>query len=207
MSLEHILNHLGYIAIFGTIFLETGFLFGIFLPGDSLLFTAGILAADKKLAMSAIIGSAFVAAVLGYTIAYFLGEKFGPKIFNKPESLIFKKSNIEKTHRYFSKYGTKIILFARLIPIVRTIVPILAGIADMEYGRFMTYNILGGILWSTLIPFVGYYFGKIVPNAEIYIGPLFIMVILISFIPTIRHVLKTKEGKGFLKKIITIFKR
>ena len=199
MSLEYILQHFGVFAIFITIFLETGFLFGIFLPGDSLLFTAGILAGDKKLIMSHVILTAYIAAVLGYGIAYYFGKKFGPKIFNKPDSFLFKKSNVAKAHKYFEKFGGKIILFARLIPIIRTIVPVVAGVGEMDIKRFAFYNLVGGALWTILIPYVGLYFGKIVPNAEVYIGPLFLIVIVVSFIPAIRHLNQTKEGRNYLK--------
>jgi membrane-associated protein len=202
MSIEHVLQNFGALAIFATIFLETGFLFGIFLPGDSLLFTAGILAGDKKLVMSHVILSAYIASVLGYTIAYYFGKKLGPKVFNKQESFLFKKSNVVKAHKYFEKFGGKIILFARLIPIVRTIVPVVAGVGEMNFKRFMIYNIIGGALWTVLIPYIGLYFGKIVPNAEVYIGPLFIIVIVISFIPAFRHLQQTKEGRNYLKQFM-----
>lgn len=202
MSIEYVLQHFGSLAIFVTILLETGFLFGIFLPGDSLLFTAGILAGDKKLVMSHVVLSAYVASVLGYSIAYYFGKKLGPKVFNKQESFLFKKSNVTKAHIYFEKFGNKIILFARLIPIVRTIVPFIAGVGEMNFRRFMIYNLIGGAFWTVCIPYLGYYFGKIVPNAEIYIGPLFFIVIIISFIPAIKHLNQTKEGRNYLKKFM-----
>lgn len=203
MAIETILQNFGYLGIFGIIFLETGFLFGIFLPGDSLLFTAGILASSgTNMLIVPVIGAAFAAAILGYIIAYYTGKKFGPKIFNKPDSLLFKKSNIDKTHAYFEKFGKKTILFARLIPIVRTIAPVMAGVGQMDYKTYNLYNLLGGLLWTTLMPLIGYYFGKIIPNAEYYILPIVILIIVISAIPTIKHIYKTDEGKLYIKKFM-----
>lgn len=203
MSIEVILQNFGYIGIFGIIFLETGFLFGIFLPGDSLLFTAGILASSgTNMSILPVIGAAFSAAILGYLVAYYLGKKLGPKIFNKPDSIIFKKSNVDKTHAYFEKFGKRTILFARLIPIIRTIAPVMAGVGQMDYKIYNLYNILGGLIWTVSMPLIGYYFGKIVPNAEYYIAPIVVLIIVISAIPTIKHLNDTEEGRRFIRKFM-----
>lgn len=203
MTIEVILQTFGYLGIFGIIFIETGFLFGIFLPGDSLLFTAGILASSgKNMSIVPVIGSAFAAAILGYIVAYYLGKKFGPKIFNKPDSIFFKKANIDKTHLYFEKFGRKTILFARLIPIIRTIAPVMAGVGQMDYKSYNLYNLLGGLLWTVSMPLIGYYFGKIVPNAEYYIAPIVVLIIVVSAIPTIKHLNDTEDGRRFIRKFM-----
>lgn len=203
MTIEVILQTFGYLGIFGIIFLETGFLFGVFLPGDSLLFTAGILASSgTNMSIVPVIGSVFAAAILGYLVAYYLGKKLGPKIFNKPDSIFFKKENIDKTHAYFKKFGKRTILFARLIPVIRTIAPVMAGVGQMEYKIYNIYNLLGGLLWAASIPLIGYYFGKIVPNAEYYIAPIVVLIIIVSGIPTIRHLNETEDGRRFIRKFM-----
>lgn len=202
MSIEAIIQTSGYLGIFGIIFFETAFLFGIFLPGDSLLFTAGIFAADGRLSIIVIILLVFVSSTIGYEIAYIIGKKLGPKVFNKPDSIIFKKSNVDKTHAYFEKFGNQTILFVRLIPFARTIAPVMAGVGLMNRKHFFMYNILGGILWSLLMPLTGYYFGKIIPNAEMYILPIVILIIIVSMIPTIKHLYNTEEGKFYIKKVM-----
>ncbi|MDD4409787.1 MAG: VTT domain-containing protein [Candidatus Pacebacteria bacterium] len=201
-----IIETAGYVGLTLVIFSETGILLGFFLPGDSLLFTAGFLASTGLLELKTVIIISLVAAVLGDSLGYHLGKKYGSKIFNKTDSFFLDKKYIEKTERYFNKYGGETIIIARFMPIIRTIAPVMAGIGKVPYRKFLSYNIVGGILWTVLLPVMGYYFGKIIPDADRIILPVVFAIIVISFLPPIISILKEKERRdkvvGKIKKII-----
>src|ERR1035437_4313001 len=190
-----IAHTLGLAGIFFIVFAESGLFFGFFFPGDSLLFTAGFLASQGLLSPTWLFIGAFLAAVVGDSVGYAFGKKIGPKIFTKEDSLFFNKKHIERSEHFYKKYGKKTIIFARFIPIVRTFAPILAGVGNMSYKTFILYNIIGGFLWSTGITALGFILGAMVPNADSYITPIVILIIIVSLIPRAREYMKIRRNK------------
>lgn len=185
----------GYLGLFGIIFAESGLFFGFFMPGDSLLFTAGFLAAKGFLNIYLLVGLTFIAAVLGDNTGYWFGKKTGPKIFNKENSLLFHKDHVIKAENFFKKYGPKTIIFARFVPIVRTFAPILAGVGKMNYQTFFLYNLVGGALWTSGLSLLGYFLGQFVPSIDKYLLPIVLIIIIISVLPNIYQILKMKFQK------------
>jgi membrane-associated protein len=191
-NLINLIKTVGYLGIFGIVFAESGLFFGFFLPGDSLLFTAGFLASQDFLNIWLLNLLVFVAAVLGDNVGYTFGKKVGPKIFNKEESLFFSKKNLIKAAEFYKKYGAITIVLARFMPFVRTFAPIVAGVGQMEYRIFFTYNILGGLLWTVLLTCLGYFLGSIIPDVDKYLLPIILIIILASVLPTAIHLIKAK---------------
>lgn len=188
------LENLGLIGIFFIVFAESGLFFGFFLPGDSLLFSAGLLAFLGYFNVFYLFLGSFVFAVLGDNVGYWTGKKLGPKIFYKPDSFFFKKDNIEKTSRFYEKYGKKTIVLGRFVPIVRTFAPILAGAGNMKYDVFIFYNILGGFLWTAITIFGGYFLGNSIENIDQYILPITAFIILVSIVPVLVGFFKKRKS-------------
>lgn len=182
-DLFEIIKAVGYLGLFAIVFAETGLLFGFVLPGDSLLFTAGILASQGYLNIWWVIAIFFVGVFIGDNTGYFIGKKLGPRIFNKEESLFFRKSHLEKSRDFFHKHGSKTLILARFVPIVRTFAPTLAGVGQMPYSKFLFYSLIGSVLWSAGLTLLGYYLGQTVPNVEKYIIPGVALIIIISISP------------------------
>jgi membrane-associated protein len=189
-TIEGLIKTLGYFGVFGMVFAESGLLFGIVFPGDTLLFTAGFLASQGYLNIYTLIIGSFISGVLGDSFGYYLGKKFGPKIFARPDSRFFKRAYVEKTQVFFDTHGKKTIFFARYIPVVRTFAPVFSGVGNMRYRSFLVYNILGGLTWTLSLPLLGYFLGRKVPNIDEYILPIVIGIFLISVIPVISKILK-----------------
>ena len=181
-----------YAILFVIIFCETGLVVTPFLPGDSLLFAGGAIAALGGLNIFVILIVLMAAAILGDTANYWIGHFFGEKIIAHPKSPI-KKSHIDKTHAFYEKYGGKTIILARFVPIVRTFAPFVAGIGKMHYQTFISYNIIGGILWSVLFTLTGYFFGNI-PTIKHNFSLVILAIILISLIPMVIEYLKTRRS-------------
>ncbi len=192
-DLVELIKAFGYLGLFGIVFAETGLLIGFFLPGDSLLFTAGILAAQGYLDISLLLAVLAGAAIIGDSVGYTIGKRLGPKVFSKEESLLFKKSHLVKAEKFFDKHGPKTIIIARFVPIIRTFVPTLAGVGKMSYAKFLSYNIFGGILWVVSVTLIGYYLGLKVDNVEKYIIPGVVIIILLSISPYIKKFITDKE--------------
>lgn len=190
-----IVNTLGLIGVIFIVFAESGLFFGFFLPGDSLLFTAGLLASSGYLNMYALLPLGILAAILGDSTGYWFGKKIGPKIFFKEDSFFWNKKHIERSKLFFEKHGKKALILARFMPIVRTFTPILAGVGVMEYKQFLRYNILGGILWVSGMSLGGFFLGKIIPNVDKYILPIVLVIIFVSFLPAIIEIIKNKKHK------------
>ena len=190
-----IIKTLGLIGVLIIIFAESGLFFGFFFPGDSLLFTAGFLASQNYLDISILVFGAFICAVLGDSVGYWFGRKVGPKIFNKEDSIFFHKKHVEKAQNFYNKYGNKTIFLARFVPIVRTFAPIVAGVGQMKYKNFLTYNIFGGFVWTFGMVFGGYFLGQIIPGIDKYILLIILVIIFISFLPIIFETYKAKFKK------------
>ena len=184
---------LTYVILFLVIFAETGFVFTPFLPGDSLLFAAGALAAIGSLNVWTLLVILFVAAFLGDTVNYWIGHFFGQKLVDNPKIPI-KQEHIDKTEAFYKKHGGKTIILARFVPIVRTFAPFVAGIGKMNYRQFLSYNIIGGLLWSVGFTLAGYFFGNI-PLVKENFSLVVIAIVVISVIPMVWEVVKNKSKK------------
>jgi membrane-associated protein len=165
------------------VFAETGLFLGFFLPGDSLLFVAGLLSSDGFLSLPVLLAIVFTAAVAGNVTGYFFGYRMGPALFKREDSLLFKKSHVERAERFFNQYGVKTIILARFMPIVRTFAPILAGVGKMDFREFLFFNIIGAFLWSFGFLLGGYFLGRLVPDIDRYILPIVIAIVFLSFLP------------------------
>ncbi|MEK7151817.1 MAG: DedA family protein [Patescibacteria group bacterium] len=191
-----IIKAFGYLGLFAIVFAESGLFFGFFLPGDSLLFTAGLLASQGFLnpwLLSIIISTG---AILGDSVGYWFGAKVGPKIFTREDSFFFNKRHVERTHLFYLKYGSRAVVLARFVPIVRTFTPILAGVGSMPYATFLRYNIIGGILWGTGLTLLGYFLGTVIPGIDQYILPIVIGIIVVSFLPIASELIKGRKGNN-----------
>ncbi len=197
-----ILGTVVYVIIFGIIFAESGLLIGFFLPGDSLLFAAGFLSSAKipessqtYLNIWILIAIVFVGAVTGDSVGFTFGFRVGRKLFQRENSRFFNKENLLKAQNFYERHGTKTIVLARFIPVIRTFAPIVAGIGKMNYRTFIVFNVVGGALWSAAIPLAGYYLGKVIPNIDKYLLPIIIVIIIVSAIPVMRNFLKSRKKK------------
>ena len=176
----------GYVGLIGIIFAETGLLIGFFLPGDSLLVTAGLLAATMGVFNVWWLGLLLtVASVLGNTSGYAIGRATGPRLFSREDSLLFNKKHLVRAREFYERHGGKTVIIARFMPIVRTFVPVVAGMGQMEYRRYTIYNVIGGIGWIWSMLFIGYFLGRYIPGVDKHIESVILLVILISFLPGI----------------------
>lgn len=185
----------GYVGLLAVVFAESGVFAGFFLPGDSLLFTAGLLASQGVLNIGVLVVLVPIAAILGDNFGYWFGVKIGPKIFSREDSFFFHKHHIERTRNFYKKYGPKAIVLSRFIPIVRTFTPVLAGVGQMPYRIFMKYNLLGGILWGSGVLSLGYFLGSSVPGIDKYLLLIILGIIVISFLPVVYEIIKHKNEK------------
>lgn len=184
-----------YLILFLVVFCETGLVVTPFLPGDSLLFAAGSFAALGDLNVVWLFLALAAAAVLGDTVNYWIGHRVGPKIFQKEKSRFFKKSYLERTHVFYEKHGAATIIIARFVPIVRTFAPFVAGIGRMSYGRFLSYNVIGGVGWVAIFVFGGYLFGNI-PFVRKNFSLVIVAIILISIVPGVVEFLRHRKRGG-----------
>ncbi len=186
---------LTYVILFGVIFAETGLVFTPFLPGDSLLFAAGTFAAIGSLNVHILFILLTVAAIIGDTVNYWVGNYLGPKVFEKKIRFL-KKEHLEKTHQFYEKHGGKTIIIARFIPIIRTFAPFVAGVGAMTYSKFIMYNIVGGVLWCAIFIYGGYFFGNL-PIVKNNFSIVIVVIIIISILPGViefaRHKLANKK--------------
>ena len=187
-DLESIIRSVGYIGLFGIVFAETGLLAGAFLPGDSLLFTAGVLASQDYLNIWILMPVCFVAAIVGDATGYYIGHRYGRSLFHKEESRFFKPSYLEKSEAFFKKHGGKAIVLARFMPIVRTFAPVIAGISVMHYRRFALYNVTGAVLWAIGVTLAGYFLGSTIPSIDKYLLPIIALIVFVSIAPSAIHI-------------------
>lgn len=193
MDVEKLIETVGTIGLFAIVFAESGLLIGFFLPGDSLLFTAGLLASQHKLNLPLILVGCFLAAVAGDQVGYVFGRRVGPSLFRRPDSRLFKHENVEKAQAYFDKHGVKTIVLARFVPIVRTFAPIVAGVGRMEYRTFVRFNVLGGLLWAVGVTMLGYVLGDTVPDIDKYLLPVIVVIVALSVLPVVLELRKARR--------------
>ncbi|MFI5230592.1 MAG: DedA family protein, partial [Gemmatimonadales bacterium] len=176
----------GYIGLIAIIFAETGLLIGFFLPGDSLLVTAGLLAAASGVFNIWWLGLLLtIASVLGNTSGYAIGKMTGPRLFSRETSLLFNKKHLYRAHEFYRRHGGQTVIIARFMPIVRTFVPVVAGMAGMDYRRYTLYNVLGGVGWIWGVLFIGYFLGRYIPGIDRHIEPVILTVVFLSLLPGI----------------------
>lgn len=178
-----VVKDFGYLGIFTTLFLESGVIFGFFLPGDSLLFSAGLLASQQYLNIIGLIFISVLAAVLGNNVGYYTGKKAGPRLFSRRRSFFFSPKRVVEAHAFFEKRGPQSLILARFIPAIRTFVPIAAGIGKMNYRIFLIFNGIGALLWGVGVPLLGYTLGRNVPNIDKYLLPIVFVIVLLSALP------------------------
>lgn len=191
---NYLLDTFGIWGLLLVVFAESGLLIGFFLPGDSLLFTAGLLITTNQLnfPLWAAIALICVAAVLGDQAGYMFGKKVGPSLFNRPDSRLFKQENVVKAHEFFEKYGPKSLVLARFVPVVRTFTPIIAGVSGMKYRSFVVFNVIGGVLWGAGVTLLGSWLGKI-DFVHKNIEAILILIVLVSVIPIIIEFLRARS--------------
>lgn len=196
---------LGLLGLAIAIFAETGLLVGIMFPGDSLIFSFGILAAVGKMSFLGTIVVTAIASFLGYELAYFLGKKYGTKFFEKKNYGLISTKSMERAEKYFTRFGAMTLLFARFIPVIRSVAGPMAGIAKMKRKTFIVYNAIGAILWPIAVAGIGYFFGEYVPNPDRYIMPIIVVVIGLSVISPFMlrwvHYIKTKKKKAHHERV------
>ncbi|MDP2701307.1 MAG: VTT domain-containing protein [Candidatus Rokubacteria bacterium] len=198
-SLDALIQWGGYILLVAIVFTETGLLVGLFLPGDSLLITAGLLASAGKLDIWWLNILLIAAAIVGDSTGYAIGTRLGPRIFTREKSLLFNPKHVVRTQRFYEKYGSKTIVIARFVPIIRTFAPVLAGVGAMRYRRFVTYNVVGGIGWVASMTGAGYVLGQTVPNISKHMHVLVIVIIVLSCVPIAVEIYR--ERRKTLKRL------
>jgi membrane-associated protein len=185
----------GYVAIVVIIFAECGLLIGFFLPGDSLLFTAGLFASQPGFGLDVWTLSILtgVAAAVGPLVGYWYGKALGPRLFSREDSLLFRKQHLVRAHEFYERHGGKALILARFMPIVRTFAPVVAGMASMDYRRFVVYTLVGALLWAVGVTWAGYFLGSIFPDAGRYLEYIIAVIILASIAPPIIHLLRERN--------------
>jgi membrane-associated protein len=201
MSFTDLIINFGYIGVALTIFAESGLFVGFFLPGDSLLVTVGLLASQGIFDIWLLVPLLAACAILGDSVGYWTGHKYGKRLFQKEESLFFHKKNLERAQRFFEKHGGKTIVLARFVPVVRTFAPIVAGIGSMKYASFLFYNIFGGLLWAAGLTLVGFFLGALVPNVDLYFLPIIVLIVVVSILPAAIHVLRDPEHRAEIREM------
>jgi membrane-associated protein len=184
----------GYLGVAVLVFAESGLLIGIFLPGDSLLFAAGLLSAGGFLAYGPLAAVVVIAAILGDSVGYWFGANVGANLFARKDSRFFRQEYVKRTQAFYRRYGGRAVVLARFIPIVRTLAPILAGVGSMPYGRFVSYNALGGLAWGAGMVSLGYFLGTLIPDSERYVLPISLLIIFVSFLPILANVARGKKA-------------
>jgi membrane-associated protein len=186
-ELQPIVKSIGVYGVIALVFAETGLLIGFFLPGDSLLFTAGLLASQGWMNIHVLSHGCFAAAVIGNVTAYVFGQRVGRRLFERPNSRLFKRKHLVSAHKFYEKYGAGALVLARFIPAVRVFAPVVAGVSDMDFRRFMIANVLGGALWAYGMTWGGYALGRSIPNPDRYLLPAVALIVLVSVVPPALH--------------------
>ena len=197
VSLDALVRWGGYVVLTAVVFTETGLLLGFFLPGDSLLITAGLVAATGGLNIWWLNVLLIAAAVVGDSVGYAIGARIGPRLFTREKSLLFNPRHVERTRMFYERHGAKTIVIARFVPIVRTFAPVVAGVGAMQYRRFLAFNVVGGVGWVVSMTWAGYLLGHVVPDINRHIHIVVVIVIVLSVIPIAIEVLRARRrGTG-----------
>jgi membrane-associated protein len=192
VDLTELVRTIGYLGVTAIVFAESGLLIGFFLPGDSLLFTAGFLASQDVLNIWLLALLSFVAAVAGDAVGYQFGHRMGRRLFQNAESRFFKRAYLEQAELFFNRHGGKAVFLARFLPIIRTFTPVVAGMGAMSYRRFFWFNVLGALGWAVGVTFAGYLLGNSIPGIDRYLLPIVAVVVLVSVLPGAVHILRER---------------
>lgn len=195
-SLDTVIRWGGYVLLVAIVFTETGLLVGFFLPGDSLLITAGLVAAAGGLNIWWLNVLLAVAAIAGDNVGYAIGARIGPRLFTREKSLLFNPDHVRRTRDFYARHGAKTIVIARFVPIIRTFAPVVAGVGQMAYRRFVVYNIAGGIGWVASMTWAGYLLGQAIPNIADHIHVVVIIVVILSVIPIVIEIVKERRRRS-----------
>lgn len=190
LNVTHLIQAGGLLLIAAIIFGESGMFIGFFFPGDTLLLSAGVFAGQGKLSLAAIFVVVSLAAIAGDNVGYHIGKRYGRRLFRKPDGLVFRQQYVQQAEAFYDKYGSKTMLFAHFIPVVRTFAPAVAGVARMKYRQFVIFDAIGDIAWAIIVTLIGYWFGTKIPNVDHYILFAISAVVIITLGPTIYHLTK-----------------
>lgn len=193
MNVEHLIQSGGLLLIGAIVFAESGLLVGFFLPGDTLLFSAGFFASQGELPILGLMAVVMTAAIVGDNVGYEIGKRNGHRIFRKKDGLFFRHEHIARAEAFYEKHGGKTVILARFIPVVRTFAPVVAGVGKMSHRRFLAFNIIGGVLWGGGVSLLGYWLGSKIPNIDKYIYPIIGLAVALSVLPALHHLLGDKE--------------
>lgn len=202
-DINHIIQVGGLLLIAAIIFAESGMMVGFFFPGDTLLLSAGVLADGGKLSLWSAIIVIAVAAIAGDNVGYQIGKSLGPRLFRKPDGLVFRKEYIDRAEVFYEKHGSKTMLLAHFVPIVRAFAPVTAGAGKMPRKLFITFDAIGDIAWTILLTLFGYFIGSKIPGIDKYIEPVLVAVIIIFLAPTIYHVFKDPKIRAAVRSKLT----
>jgi membrane-associated protein len=195
-ALDDLIRWGGYLVLVAIVFTETGLLVGLFLPGDSLLITAGLVAAAGGLNIWWLNVLLCVAAVTGDSVGYAIGARIGPRLFTRQRSLFFNPRHVERTRRFYARHGAKTIVIARFVPIIRTLAPVVAGVGQMPYRRFLFYNVAGGVAWVVSMTWTGYLLGQAIPDIDRHIHLIVVVVVLLSVIPIVVEIARERRKRS-----------
>ena len=196
-NLPELVQWAGLVGLAAIIFSETGLLVGVFLPGDSLLVTAGLLAARGYLNIYTLVPTLTVAAILGNSVGHFIGRATGPRIFNREDSLFFNKKHAIRARNFYEKHGRKTIVLAQFMPIIRTFAPVISGVAGMKFTHFIAFNIIGAVLWIWSMLGIGYFLGNTVPGIDQHIEIVVIIVVFLSVLPGLISAYRTRRAERY----------
>ncbi len=194
-DLQHLITSGGILIVAAIVFAESGLLIGFFLPGDTLLFSAGLLAGQGYFPISALVVAVIAAAIIGDNVGYSIGRRTGHRIFTKEDGILFHKDNLLRAQKFYDRYGGKTVTLARFVPIVRTFAPMVAGVGKMPRQKFMLYNILGAVIWGGGVTLLGYWLGAKIPGLEHYIEYVLVTVVVASFGLSFVHILKDPRSR------------
>jgi membrane-associated protein len=193
VDLRTFIATVGPIGVAAVVLIESGLFFGFFFPGDSLLFTAGILAAQGYFDIWLLSILCLLGAIVGVSIGYAFGANVGPRLFNREDSIWFHKQHLERAHAFYERHGGKAILLARFLPVVRTFAPIVAGMGRMRYGPFLVYNVVGAFIWAFCLTWAGYFLGSVIPDIDRYLLPIIVLIIVASIAPSAIHLWRERR--------------
>lgn len=193
IDLTSLIRTVGYLGVTLMVFAESGLLIGFFLPGDSLLFTAGFLASQGTMNVWLLAVLCAIAAITGDATGYLIGQRVGRRLFDRGESFLLRRERLHQAERFFDRHGGKAVVLARFVPVVRTFVPVVAGMGAMPYPRFAAFNAVGGLLWAVGVTLAGYFLGSAIPGVDRYLLPIILVIVLVSVLPGALHVWRERR--------------